>query len=278
MEHIDDLINNLAINNDLKEKFKICNVIWTHKDKNGKIKFRFKGSPNFRKLKLMERHSLLFPTYQPKLILLGPIAFFINDLASLGTLYILLIFYIYFNRPDYTLLIIPITWLLVGIIAASSVTKSCFKKAVLKNPDIKAKILAKKVDTTPKQEFINETLAKYKNKRFHSLLLAEFMVLLALFLGFVCPKIIQHNIGSIGCRLQKTQDHYVKIISLKENFPAKLSGLQINDKIISVNEQSTKNKSINKIISEIKGQPNTYVSLSIIRVNKKLDFNIRRIN
>lgn len=279
MEHIDDLIDKLDINENLKEKFKICNIIWHHKYNNGKLRLKLGSSSVFRKLKVMERHSLLFPTYQPNLILLGPIPFFLNDIISLGIIFSALIIYIFFAHPYYTILIIPVLWIFVGIVASLSLTKEVFFHKVIKNPMIKKMILAKEINVIPKEEFINEMLAKYKNKSFVSLVLAEFLVFFGLFLVLFCPHILSQLGGSIGVEINKSPNNsYGYIVNLRPNSPAELSGIKAGDYILEVNGKSTFNRSQGAIASSIKGTPGTYVNIKVLRGKKKLDFRIKRTN
>lgn len=276
MEHIDDFIDNLDIQEDLKEKFKICNLIWHHKNKRGKVKFRLIGSPTFRKLKVMERHSLLFPTYQPKLILLGPLAFFKNGVFSWGIISFIFIFLIYFNRPYYTLFIIPILWLFVGAFAALSVTKKRFIQEILKSNNISEMIKANEIDITPRQSFINEMLTKYENKKILSLLILEFLFFFSVFLVWFCPNMLLNMQGSIGCKLEKSADNYINVASLREQAPAKLSGLKVGDKIVEINGKSTFNQSANKVVSEIRGLPETEVGIKVQRGQNSFSYKIKR--
>jgi len=277
MDHIDNIIDNLDISNEEKERFKICNIILYHKYCDEKIKFKLFYSPLFRKLKLMQRHSLLFPTYQLNLILLGPIPFFQNNMASLGTLFLFLIIYVYFNRPDYTLLIIPILWLFIGTLNALSFTRYNFDRNILKNPKIKKLILSKKIDVIPKPEFVNEMLLKYDAKRFISITLLEVLFFFALFLAFFCPHILTQVGERIGCTIQKLpNNHYAYVNSLKTNSPAAQSGIKAGDEIIAINGESTLDKSKNKVASELKGNSKTNVNIQVLRGNKKLNFKIKR--
>ena len=276
MEHIDDFIDKLDIDDDLKEKFKICNLIWHHKNKNGKVKFGLVGTPTFRKLKVMERHSLLFPTYQPKLILLGPLAFFKNGVASWGIISFILIFLTYFNRPDYTIFIIPILWIFIGVIASLSAIRERFVQEILKNKKINEKIKANEIDIIPKQKFINEMLTKYENKKIISLILVEFLVFLGVFLVWFCPDMLLDMQGSIGCKLEKSADNYINIDSLKLQAPAKSTGLQVGDKIVEINGKSTFNKPIKNVVSEIRGLPGTYVNIKVRRGQNDFYYKIKR--
>lgn len=277
MEHIDDIIDKLDINDTLKEKFKICNIVWHHKYNDGKLRFKLGSSPVFRKLKVMERHSLLFPTYQPNLILLGPISFFLNDIISLGIIFLALIIYI--THLYYTILIIPVLWLWVGIVASLSLTREAFFHKVIKNPKIKQMIFAKEINVMPKEEFINEMLSKYKNKSFISLMLVEFLVFFGLFLVLFCPHILSQLGGSIGVKIHKSPNNsYGYIVSLRPNSPAELSGIKAGDYILEVNGKSTFNKSQGAIVSAIKGTPGTYVNIRVLRGKEKLGFRIKRTN
>ena len=279
MDHIDNIIDNLDISNEEKERFKICNIFSYHKYCEGKIKYKLFSSPILRKLKLMQRHSLLFPTYRPDLIFWGPLPFFQNNMTSLGTIFLFLIFYIYFNRPDYTIFIIPILWLFIGTTNALSFTRYNFNKNVLKNPEIKKLILSKEINVIPKPEFIVEMLNKYNKKKFISLALLEFLFFFSLFLVFFCPHILTQVGGRIGCMIQKLPNApYAYISNLKTNSPAEQSGIKAGDEIIAINGESTLNKSKSEVASELKGNSKTDVKILVLRANKKLDFKIKREN
>jgi regulator of sigma E protease len=62
------------------------------------------------------------------------------------------------------------------------------------------------------------------------------------------------------------------IESLQDNMPAKISGLQTGDKIISINNENI--DTWNNLTSIIHSKPNKEISLLVQRENKKLNFNL----
>ncbi len=74
--------------------------------------------------------------------------------------------------------------------------------------------------------------------------------------------------GGIGAIIQQADD-YVTIAEPYEGSPALNAGLQAGDKIISVNGQSAKGKTVADVSAILKGQPGTSVKLEIMPYGKK---------
>lgn len=74
--------------------------------------------------------------------------------------------------------------------------------------------------------------------------------------------------GGIGAIVQQADD-YVMIAEPYEGSPAYKAGLQAGDKIMSVNGQSAKGKTVADVSSILKGQPGTSVKLEIMPYGKQ---------
>lgn len=74
--------------------------------------------------------------------------------------------------------------------------------------------------------------------------------------------------GGIGAIVQQADD-YVMIAEPYEGSPAFKAGLQAGDKIMSVNGQSAKGKTVADVSSILKGQPGTSVKLEIMPYGKQ---------
>jgi len=90
---------------------------------------------------------------------------------------------------------------------------------------------------------------------------------------------IQGNFGGIGAELG-VKNNQIVVISTLENTPAAQAGLKTNDIILAVDGTSTANMSLDQVVSLIRGQVNTPVTLSILRSNwdAPKDFKIIRAN
>jgi carboxyl-terminal processing protease len=71
--------------------------------------------------------------------------------------------------------------------------------------------------------------------------------------------------GGIGALIRKAGE-YTMISEPYEGFPAQRSGLRAGDTIISIDNISTKNKSISEVSELLKGTPNTALTLKIKRI------------
>ena len=85
--------------------------------------------------------------------------------------------------------------------------------------------------------------------------------------------------GGVGALIQK-RDNFVIISDPYEGFPADKSGLKAGDKILEVNGNSTKGKSVDDISSVLRGQPGTSITVLIERdgENKPFEKTIVREN
>ena len=82
-----------------------------------------------------------------------------------------------------------------------------------------------------------------------------------------------------GVGIQIAQDEKTKeirVISPIEGSPAAKAGLLAKDVLLKVGEKSTKGMDINEVVSLIRGPVNTTVSLTIMRDQKPLAFNLKR--
>lgn len=83
----------------------------------------------------------------------------------------------------------------------------------------------------------------------------------------------ENNTGktfSIGVDLQYIKDT-ITIINIAENSPASRQGLMIGDKILAINGNDYKDKSINYIKTELSGDSATIVNLEIYRIGGELN-------
>lgn len=86
---------------------------------------------------------------------------------------------------------------------------------------------------------------------------------------------LEGTFTGIGAELDKKDDQLV-IVSTIDDSPAKKSGLQANDKIAKVNDQDTTGWSVEKAVSEIRGDKGTTVKLTIVRDQDVKDYSIVR--
>ena len=63
----------------------------------------------------------------------------------------------------------------------------------------------------------------------------------------------------------KEGENVLTIVAPIDGTPAARAGLQPNDRIVKINDESTKNMNISVAVSKIKGKPGTYVTLWIVR-------------
>lgn len=74
--------------------------------------------------------------------------------------------------------------------------------------------------------------------------------------------------GGIGATILQTED-YVVISEPYEGTPAYKTGLQAGDKIVKVNNQDVKNKSVSDVSALLRGHPGTSVKLDIIPYGRR---------
>lgn len=79
----------------------------------------------------------------------------------------------------------------------------------------------------------------------------------------------------IGIVIEMIEEN-VTIISPFKNSPAELAGLQANDKIIKVNDEEVKGKTLDEVSTKIKGPKDSSVKITVDRDGKELSFDIIR--
>lgn len=90
-------------------------------------------------------------------------------------------------------------------------------------------------------------------------------------------KAIKHNtITGVGIRIKKAEGDYPVVYSVLEEGPAKMAGIEIGDKIIKVNNQSTEKLKLEDVINLLRGEEGTQVTLTIKRGDKEFEKTIIR--
>jgi len=81
--------------------------------------------------------------------------------------------------------------------------------------------------------------------------------------------------GGVGAEIgvRKGQPTIIRVLA---NNPAEKAGLKPGDVIVAVNEQSAVGWTADKAASEVRGEPNTTVKISVLRTNEQKDFTITR--
>jgi len=89
-------------------------------------------------------------------------------------------------------------------------------------------------------------------------------------------KAIKHNTTTgVGIKIKKEGDYpVVEIVS--EEGPAKMAGIEIGDKIIKVNNRSTKKLKLEDVVNLLRGEEGTQVTLTIKRGDKEFEKKITR--
>ncbi len=84
--------------------------------------------------------------------------------------------------------------------------------------------------------------------------------------------------AGIGIEFMRKDNEYI-IITPLEDSPSETAGLLPGDKIISVNEKSVSDKTLEDVVDDIRGEPGSKVNLTINRNDKEiLNFSIPRDN
>jgi carboxyl-terminal processing protease len=78
---------------------------------------------------------------------------------------------------------------------------------------------------------------------------------------------ISGKFGGLGIQISE-QNGVPKVISPIDGTPAAKAGIQPGDLIVSIDGKSTQGQSLNKIVSVLRGDPDTKVTISILRGNK----------
>ena len=81
--------------------------------------------------------------------------------------------------------------------------------------------------------------------------------------------------GGIGAEIGKKNEKVIVVRALKDN-PAEKAGLNANDIILSVNDQSTDGWTVDQAVSQIRGEVGTTVKIIIQRGSEIKDFTITR--
>jgi carboxyl-terminal processing protease len=77
------------------------------------------------------------------------------------------------------------------------------------------------------------------------------------------------TITGIGAELGTDAQNNIVIISPLSGYPAEKAGLKPKDIIAAVNSQSTQGMSVDAVVSKIRGQENTKVTLTVVRGDQK---------
>lgn len=80
----------------------------------------------------------------------------------------------------------------------------------------------------------------------------------------------------IGINVVKTDDGYMKVVSVIDDSPAQLAGIKVNDVITTVGTDDVKSIGFANAINILKGTEGSTVSLKILRSGKVLTFSITR--
>jgi len=87
---------------------------------------------------------------------------------------------------------------------------------------------------------------------------------------------IKYNtITGVGIRIKKEEDYPV-VYTVLEDGPAKMAGIEIGDKIIKVNNQSTEKLELKDVANLLRGEEGTQVALTIKRGDKEFEKTITR--
>jgi tetratricopeptide (TPR) repeat protein len=90
-------------------------------------------------------------------------------------------------------------------------------------------------------------------------------------------KAIKYNtVTGVGIKIKKTEGDYPVIEKISEDGPAKMAGIEIGDKIIKVNNQSTEKLKLEDVINLLRGEEGTQVTLIIKRGDKEFEKTITR--
>jgi tetratricopeptide (TPR) repeat protein len=90
-------------------------------------------------------------------------------------------------------------------------------------------------------------------------------------------KAIKHNTTTgVGIRIKKVEADYPVIETVLEEGPAKMAGIEKGDKIIKVNNQSTKKLKLEDVVNLLRGEEGTHVTLTIKRGDKEFEKTITR--
>jgi len=83
------------------------------------------------------------------------------------------------------------------------------------------------------------------------------------------------DFGTPGIELLPLQGHFV-VSAVKSGSSAQTQGILLGDKLLFVNQLNIKNKTINEVYEAMEGAAGTFLTLSILRENDTLQFNLMR--
>jgi carboxyl-terminal processing protease len=86
---------------------------------------------------------------------------------------------------------------------------------------------------------------------------------------------IEAKISGIGIQIAE-KDNNIVIVSVLEETPAEKAHLKSNDKIIAVDDISTKGMDLKDVANLIRGEIGTLVKISVLRGKDKYNYNVRR--
>jgi carboxyl-terminal processing protease len=81
--------------------------------------------------------------------------------------------------------------------------------------------------------------------------------------------------GGIGVEISIRNNVPTVVRVLKDN-PAEAAGIQVNDTVVAINNESTEGKSLNDVVTKVRGEVGTSVRLSIIRDGEPQDISVTR--
>jgi tetratricopeptide (TPR) repeat protein len=88
---------------------------------------------------------------------------------------------------------------------------------------------------------------------------------------------IKYNtVTGVGIKIKKEEGDYPVVEIVSEEGPAKMAGIEIGDKIIKVNNQSTEKLKLEDVANLLRGEEGTQVTLTIKRGNKEFEKTITR--
>lgn len=86
---------------------------------------------------------------------------------------------------------------------------------------------------------------------------------------------IEAKVSGIGIQIAEKDEEAI-IVSVLEATPAKKAGLKENDKILFVDDLSTKGLDLKDIANHIRGKTGTFVKLTVLRDKTRMYFNVKR--
>ncbi len=87
---------------------------------------------------------------------------------------------------------------------------------------------------------------------------------------------LNNTFSGIGAELSQNSQGEIEIMSPLKDSPASKAGLQPKDIIAAVNGQSTANKTVEQVVTMIRGNSGTKVALTIVRAQKEFNVSITR--